>query len=705
MANIFTKIYSLVDGTLESRLQALQKGEEPATEDLSKGERHDGLIGRKGLLFDPAMDQANSSGLYKPKINFLAPLVLQQVSRKNSIVASVIDLRGNQVAAACKKPIDRFDVGFQITPKDSDIQPDPKEIREIEEFIINCGKKEDRAPEDKMTFDQWGYMVARDFQLYGHSPIEKVHTTSGDLHSFLPLPGESIFYADKNATAEQIKQLSETYKKTYDKDSQQVKQLDHSDEIKFVQVIDGKVVEGFTEKELTFARYVLESDIALNGYCVGPLERAIGAIISHLQIENHQKQFFTHGTASKGVLVIRGDVSPNTLKALQQQWNNQITGPVNAWRTPILAGIEGADWLSLTASNRDMEYAAWQDYVLRVVFSCFAVDPEEVGFGYLSKGTDQKSMGESSNEWKITASRDRGLRPLLNRIAAIINEDILPALNPEYSKKYDFSFVGLDAETRAEELQRQQIETTIHTTLKEAREESDKDPLEFGNNIILNPLYIQTLQMNMTKGDFMEKIIGIEGASQRPDLQFIPDPMWFQWQQIQMQMMQQQAMGGQGGPGGDMQNSEDPQQPTDAAGQQAQENMSPEDQAAQEQAQQQAEANASAGGQPQQGQPQQGGGEGQQMTPEQQQQMQMQQQAMAQSVNMYMQQNPQLFKAMRAVKQQDEDLKKAQYVQKKIRNTHVEDMTGKLVKDFRKASDHLVKEIMEEIRKDLKDQE
>ena len=93
------------------------------------------------------------------------------------------------------------------------------------------------------------------------------------------------------------------------------------------------------------------------------------------------------------------------------------------------------------------------------------------------------------------------------------------------------------------------------------------------------------------------------------------------------------------------------------------------------------------------------------MTPEQQQQMQMQQQAMAQSVNMYMQQNPQLFKAMRAVKQQDEDLKKAQYVQKKIRNTHVEDMTGKLVKDFRKASDHLVKEIMEEIRKDLKDQE
>ena len=688
MANIFTKFYNLMDGSLEARLNALQKGEAPS-EDLSKGERQDGLIGRKGLLFDPAMENSNSAGLYKPKINFLAPLVLQQVSRKNSIVASVIDLRGNQVAAACKKPVDRFDVGFKIAPKDSDIEPDPAEIREIEEFIINTGKKEDRPMEDRMTFDQWGYMVARDFQLYGHAAIEKIKTATGDLHSFLPLPGESIYFADKEAKATIIKQLADTYKQTYDKNAKQIKGLENDADIKFVQVLEGKVVEGFTEDELTFARYVLESDIALNGYCVGPLERAIGSIISHLQIENHQKQFFTHGTASKGVLVIKGDVAPNTLKALQQQWNNQITGPLNAWRTPILAGIEGADWLSLTASNRDMEYAAWQDYVLRVVFSCFAVDPEEVGFGYLSKGTEQRSMGESSNEWKITASRDRGLRPLLNRIAAIVNEDIIPAYNPEYAKKYDFKFVGLDAETRTEELSRQQIETTVHSTLNEARKESEKESLEFGGNLILNPLYIQTLQMNMMKGDFMEKILGIEGASQRPDLQFIPDPLWFQWQQTQMQMMQQQAMGQQGGDpsqGGQPQQPEgDPNDP-----------MVQQDQQAQEQAEQQGgDPNA----QPQQGQ------DGQQMSPQeaqmQQQQMMMQQQAMAQATNQYMAMNPQLFKALNAQKQAGEDLKKAQIHTKGIKSGHVEIMSSSLVKDFRKASEYLLKEIMNEVRSDL----
>ena len=690
--SIFTKFYNLVDGSLESRLQALQKSEAPADvgSDLAKGERHDGLIGRKGLLFDPAMDNSNSAGLFKPKVNFLAPQVLQQVSRKNSIVASVIDLRGNQVAAACKKPVDRFDVGFKFTPKDSDIKSDPKEVRDAEEFIINCGMKEDRPMEDKMTFDQWGYMVARDFQLYGHAAIEKIYSADESLHSFLPLPGESIFFADKNATADQIKNISETFKATYDKDSQQVHKLEKDDEIKFVQVLDGKVVEGFTEKELTFARYVLESDISLNGYCVGPLERAIGAIISHLQIENHQKQFFTHGTASKGVLVIRGDVSPNTLKALQQQWNNQITGGINAWRTPILAGIEGADWLSLTASNRDMEYAAWQDYVLRVVFSCFAVDPEEVGFGYLSKGADQKSMGESSNEWKITASRDRGLRPLLNRIAAIVNEDILPAYSSDFAKKYDFSFVGLDAETRSEELARQQVEVSLHTSLDEAREQSEKEPIEFGGKLILNPIYLQYLQMNMMKGEFMEKVMGVQGASERPDLQYIPDPLWFQWQQIQMQMMQQQAMGG--GAGG-MDSGEDPQQPVDP-------NDPSIGQPQEGQEQEQQAQDPSQGGQPPQAGP-----DGQPMTPEQQQQMQMEQQAMAQATQQYMAANPHLFKAMKRNLQAGEDLKKAQYVAKKIKSDHVEEMTTKLVKDFRKASDFLIKEIMNEVRNDLVDKD
>ena len=693
MANIFTKFYNLIDGTLESKLQNLQKTEESPAEDLSKGERKDGLIGRKGLLFDPSLDNANSSGLFKPKINFLSPLVLQQVSRKNSIVASVIDLRGNQVAAACKKPIDRFDVGFKFTPKNAEIKPDPELIAKAEEFIINCGLKSDRPTEDRMTFDQWGYMVARDFQLYGHAAVEKVRTLDGALHSFLPLPGESIFYADKDVKTGDIQKLADAHKATYDDSMVQVANQNSEksdDKIKYIQVLEGRAVEGFTEEELTFARYVLESDIALNGYCIGPLERAIGAIISHLQIENHQKQFFTHGTASKGVLVIRGDVSPNTLKGLQQQWNNQLTGPTNAWRTPILAGIEGADWLSLTASNRDMEYAAWQDYVLRVMFSCFAVDPEEVGFGYLSKGTEQRSMGESSNEWKITASRDRGLRPLLNRISAIINEEILPAYNEEFSQNYDFSFVGLDAETRSEELSRQQVETTIYTSLDEAREESEKKPLDFGGKMIMNPLYLQYLQSNMTKGDFMEKCLGIEGASQRPDLQYIPDPMWFQWQQIQMQMMQQQAMGA--GAGG-MDPNEDPQSPNGDQEPQDQQEQDPNEQQGQEQPPQDPNAQAS------------GMGGQQAMTPEQQQQMQMQQQAMAQATQQYIASNPQLFKAMNKVLEVNQDLKKSQKVAKAIKNGHVEEMSGKLVKDFRKASDFLVKQIIEEVRKDLKDQE
>jgi hypothetical protein len=173
-----------------------------------------------------------------------------------------------------------------------------------------------------------------------------------------------------------------------------------------------------------------------------------------------------------------------------------------------------------------MEYAAYQD-----------------GYGYLSKGQTQRAQGsEKQNEWRITASRDKGLRPLLARIESLINEEILASWNPKYANKYKFCFVGLDAENREEEIGRLQAEVQLHTTLDEAREQAELEPMGLGGGLILNPLLVSTLQSNLFKGVFMEKFMGIDGAADRPDLQYIPDPMWFQWQDFSMNMLQQQSM-------------------------------------------------------------------------------------------------------------------------------------------------------------------
>ena len=679
MANIFTKVSDLVNASLDSRINALQKTD-ALPEDLSKAQREDGTYTRKGLLYDPFQENTfMGTGLYKAKASFLSNDILKQVSRRDPVVVSAIDMRASQVASACKKPADRYDTGFKIVPKDQTMKSDPEEVRALEEFIMNCGLNTDRSHLDKLTFDQFGSMITQDMMRYGHCAVERIKRADGKLHSFLPLDAGSIYYANKKMDKALVDKFRDVYG-TQDAGQKKIIETATNGDYEFVQVVNGKCVEGFTEEELIFSRYSLETSIDLNGYAIGPVEKAVSAISDHLKVENHQRQFFTHGFASKGLLVLQGDVTPNALRGLQAQWNSQVAGPTSAWRTPILSGIQGVQWVPLSPGNRDMEYAAYQDYLLRLICSCMGISAEEIGFDYLSRGTDQKTMSESSNEWKLTAARDRGLKPLLTRIAALINEEILPTYSKDISERYHFIFVGLDAETRGEELQRLQAETTLHTSLNEAREEADKEPLEIGGELILNPLFIQTLRTSMPFGLWCEKFLGLQGYADRPDLQFIDNPSWFSWQQMQQQMMMQQAQAQMAQASGSEEGSDSdegeespkkkaPPKKGDEQGDDSE--ASDEDQDAMMEAQAQQE----------------------------------QQAAMAQgaAVEQYIAANPQLFKSMTAALGLHQDLKKSALVQKKINTKHVTKMTNDLVKEWRKSSDDLVKEILSIVKDDLKE--
>jgi hypothetical protein len=660
--SIIDNVRGIIESQLDQRLAEMKPIAEQG-EPLEKRLKEDGY-GRKGLIFDPFTDVGYSGGVYKPRgagSGFISNLILKLISRRDPIVSTILHTRATQAASFCRLPSNRFDTGIEVRPRDGVADGSQEEIKEIEEFLLNTGELQNRSKEDMMTLDQAAYALVFDMLTYGHCAIEKVHDMEGKLYAFLPLPAETIYYANKKLMDKNtIQNTIDSYKEAYQKMNgvelgQDFESPEH--DYTWLQVINGKVVEGFTASELVFAKFVLQTDIDLNGYAIGPLERAISMITSHLQIENHQKMFFTHGIASKGLLVIQGDVTPNQMRTLQAQWTQQTTGPQTAWRTPVLGGIKSAQWIPLTATNRDMEYAAYQDHVIRTMHSCFAIDPEETGFGYLSKGVEQRSLSESSNEWKITASRDRGLRPLLNRIEQIINEDILPAWNQDYADRYQICFVGLDAETRSEEIQRLQNEVQLHTTLDEARKQADLGPMEVGGGLILNGLLLQTLQANMYKGEFMEKFLKVKGAASRPDLQYVPDQFWFQQQQMQMQMLQQQA---QAEAAMQKEPPEKPKKrPEDPAAAREMDRNDQHEEAVDQHHEQQAQA-----------------------------------QAQAIAVDRFIDANPELFKSFQ------ENLSKAE-AQKEANAEHVERLRDGLVADFERGANFLMKEIMEALKEDV----
>jgi hypothetical protein len=159
----------------------------------------------------------------------------------------------------------------------------------------------------------------------------------------------------------------------------------------------------------------------------------------------------------------------------------------NSWRTPIL-NAESIEWHNMHSTNREMEFAAWMDWITKLICAVYGVDPIEINFQFGNTG-QSNSMGEGSMEYKIIESKDKGLRPLMEFIAEIINLHIIWEINPDL----EFAFTGLDA--KEEETERKGLveEVGNYKTLNEVRAQLDDEPLPDGD-IVLNQIYIASRQ-------------------------------------------------------------------------------------------------------------------------------------------------------------------------------------------------------------------
>lgn len=227
----------------------------------------------------------------------------------------------------------------------------------------------------------------------------------------------------------------------------------------------------------------------------------------------------TQGASPKGLLNFKGDNwTPDQLEAFRRQWVAQVAGTENAWKTPITQS-EGIEWVNLQMTNQDMQFNVWIEYLLKVSCAVFLIDPAEINFD-LHGGVQQTPLFESSQEWKLKASRDRGLKPLLRFIAGLINEHIIDKIDDHFV----FEFAGLDELTEQEKHEMIKEQINSYMTLNEARRSLDLPDIPGGiGEVPLNPTLIQLMQ-------FLDQKEQAE----------------IQRQQEQEQMEQQQQMAAQG---------------------------------------------------------------------------------------------------------------------------------------------------------------
>lgn len=478
-------------------------------QDISKGkyrpEKPD--HGFKSHTFDPLAVQYSMG--FKDRKYSLSYDVLKRIPQQLSIVASILQTRCNQVGSFCVPYRSSKSLGFVIKHKDSaklTTKGEREMIKELEQFIYNCGSsKPNKHNLDVQRDDFEGFLkkIVRDSLMYDQATFEVVPDHRGMPFEFMAVDASTIRLATQksifgpNSTwHNRPAVISNDFLLSGHENPYRTMKLynrDPSERPAFVQVINGQIENVYTRDELAFGVRNPRTDIYIQGYGYGELEQLVTVITSHLYAEEYNRRFFMQGSAPKGALVFRGDsMTPDQLEAFRRQWRANLEGVENSWRTPIFQSEQGVDWLDLGKTNQEMEYNAWMEYLIKLTCGVFLIDPAELNFD-LHGGVSQTPLFESSQEWKLKASRDRGLKPMLRFIAKMINDNIIDKIDDHFM----FDFVGLDELTEQEKHELRKEQVSSYMTLNEIRRAEDLPDVEYGD-MVLNPTYIQAMQASST---------------------------------------------------------------------------------------------------------------------------------------------------------------------------------------------------------------
>lgn len=402
----------------------------------------------------------------------------------------------------------------------------------IQEMVKSCGNLKSRPFESrKWDFDAMLRALTRDTLTYDQIAVEIVTTKGKEVHHWVPVDGGTIRYTSpalkkyndidtRQAGFDLLFPEKELKAMEEQRDAVVLDQekLDNED-YKYAQVIRGRILRAFTPEELAFDMRNPLTDIYANGYSISELELLLSIISSHIFTENYNKSYFTQGFSSKGILHIKAPLNRRKLESLRVQWNHMAKGNKNSFQTPIMSGIDEIKWIPLTQNHSDMEFNHWMNYLIKIICMIFQIDPVEIGFGMKDEGGSGGSLSGDNTEEKLSASRSKGLIPLLKFFQKFLNKNIIDRIDPDYM----LEFVAVTNEDKKNAIKRQSEEIKFKKTLNEIRAEDGLRPIPGADDLILDQNYLTWYQQFHPDGRKLMKQKQAEMGMQGVDDQITQD--------------------------------------------------------------------------------------------------------------------------------------------------------------------------------------
>lgn len=494
------------------------------------------------------------------KRKLLPDNVIKDVSITDSLVAAIVRARGNTMSMFGHIRRDRFDVGIEVNIKpelEPEVEPEQLEIIQarIDRFknlLMNCGHTEGLAPSEQMSLPEFMQRQTWDGVRFGRMTTEIVYTQDpalvtnpneqGRFHRFRPVDASTIYkiYNPKDPSNLQARKASTA--SLSEQGADKVEIPNPTGKLKWLQEIDGFKQQTYSDDEMVVFNFYPVNDVETNGYPITPLDTCVNSITTHISIEAYNKLFFQNGRGGKGILALKSDeADQDTIDDLKQQYMAGVNDVNNAFRTPMIAIGKDDDisWVGTESNAKDGEFAYLYDQIARNILSAFNMSPDELpGYGHLSRGTNSQTLSESNNDFKLTAARDTGLRPLIMKWEEFLNHRLFPLMDPELSQLCVISLSGLDAQSRDQEAVRLQQETGLHMTYDEVRKGVDKPIVgeRMGGDFPFSERYQLIADKYLTAGELVSNFLKDPTARLDALLNFRRDPFALQYMQMLMQV-------------------------------------------------------------------------------------------------------------------------------------------------------------------------
>lgn len=370
------------------------------------------------------------------------------------VLSAVMMTRIRQVGQFCRVQESGSGPGFAIRHIDRDHQlttTEHESIQLLQRFFDNCGwefNPRRRRLLKRDTFTQFMAKAVRDSLTMDACAIE----TEFKRNKSLGLDG---FYAIDGGT---IRLCSED---GYNGD----------DQIIALQVVQGRVRTAYTVEDLIYEPRNPRSSILAAGYGMGEVEMLVRMVTGYLNALTYNTKFFDSNSIPKGVMHLTGNYDDKDLAAFKRYWNSMVKGVNNAWTVPVLVSKDQeskAAYEAFGVNVDEMMFARWMTFLTSMICAVFGMDPAEINSDTFTAGTS--SLSGSDTEQRLTASRDKGLRPLLSYFENLFTDYVVR----DFSDKYVFRFTGLDEEDEEKRHELRKLVLTVDEL--RAQEGYDKHP-------------------------------------------------------------------------------------------------------------------------------------------------------------------------------------------------------------------------------------